>query len=154
MRLREKQKVKRYYGLWEKQFMRFFRMAEKRKGNTGAALLELLERRLDNVVCKMGFAASRKESRQLITHGHIYVNSHKLDRPSYVVNRGDVISVKPSDKSRKLIQSCLEAYGGRGVPSWLSVDTEAMTGTVLAIPERDSVQIPVEENLIVEFCSR
>jgi small subunit ribosomal protein S4 len=154
IRLREKQKVKRYYGLYERQFMRYFRMAEGQKANTGAALLGLLERRLDNVVCKLGFAGSRAAARMTITHGHIYVSGRRVNVPSYLVNTGDKIAVKPSDRSAKLIRSRLEELGEPHVQNWLSLDMTKLEGTVLAMPARDDVMIPVEENLIVELCSR
>jgi len=154
VRLREKQKVKRYYGLFERQFMRVFRQAERTKGNTGAALLGLLERRLDNVVCKLGFAASRSSARMTITHGHIYVNGRRVSIPSYVVKVGDRVTVKPADKSQKLIRARLEELGEPHLQSWLSLDMTKLEGSVLAMPTRDDVMIPVEENLIVELCSR
>jgi len=154
VRLREKQKVKRYYGVLDRQFMRYFRMAERMRGNTGELLLQILERRLDNVVYKLGFAPSRRTARQLVTHGHIYVNGRKLDRPGYLVKVGDRISVKPGDRSQGLVKKFLEANEGRPVQGWLQVDRNRMEGTVVALPSRDDVQIPVEESLIVEFCSR
>lgn len=154
IRLREKQKVKRFYGIFERQFRRYFKMAEREKTNTGVALLQLLERRLDNVVYKLGFAPSRAAARQTITHGHIYVNGRKASSPSMLVNVGDKISVKPSEKSQKLIRQRLEEIGEPAVQNWLKLDTAKLEGTVVAMPSRDDVTIPVEENLIVEFCSR
>ncbi|MCD6378536.1 MAG: 30S ribosomal protein S4, partial [Planctomycetes bacterium] len=153
-RLREKQKVKRFYGIFERQFRRYFKMAEREKTNTGVALLRLLERRLDNVVYKLGFAPSRAAARQTITHGHIYVNGRKASSPSMLVKVGDKISVKPSEKSQKLIRQRLEEIGEPSVQNWLKLDTAKLEGTVVAMPSRDDVTIPVEENLIVEFCSR
>ncbi|MCC7291761.1 MAG: 30S ribosomal protein S4 [Phycisphaerales bacterium] len=153
MRLREKQKVKRYYGVFEKQFAIYFAMAEKGKTNTGETLLSLLERRLDNVVWKLGFAASHKASRQLITHGHIYVNGRRVNKPSYLVRSGDKVSVKPAERSRKLVDRTL----GDGVPQmqeWLQLDRNNLEGTVVSLPTREDVQIPVEDQLIIEFCSR
>jgi small subunit ribosomal protein S4 len=154
IRLREKQKVKRYYGLFEKQFMRYFRLAEKQKANTGAALLSLLERRLDNVVCKLGFAGSRAGARMTIAHGHIYVNGRRVNIPSYLVSTGDRIGVKPADRSLKLIRSRLEELGEPHLQNWLNLDMTKLEANVLAVPTRDDVMIPVEENLIVELCSR
>ncbi len=154
LRLREKQKVKRYYGVFEKQFMKYFHMAERTKGNTGAALLSFLERRLDNVVCKLGFAPSRTSSRQTITHGHIYVNGRRVNIPSYLVRVGDRVSVKDSEKSRKLVQSRLEELGEPHVQNWLTLDLTKFTADVLAVPTRDDVMIPVEEQRIVELCSQ
>lgn len=153
IRLREKQKVKRYYGVLEKQFMIYFRMAESAKTNTGDALLSLLERRLDNVVWKLGFSPSTRASRQVVSHGHVYVNERKLNRPSYLVKKGDVISVKPSDKSKKFIKQNL-GDGGPSVQSWLQLDDQKLQGTVLSLPTREDVMIPVEEQLIIEMCSR
>lgn len=151
--LREKQKVKRYYGVLERQFRIYFAMAAKQKQNTGSALLSILERRLDNAVFKSGFTISRQEARQMINHGHIYVNGHKVDIASYLVKAGEKISVKPAEKSQKRIKEQVEINKGRTLPGWLSLDESAMVVTVVAMPTRDDVQIPVEEHLIVEFCS-
>ncbi len=154
LRLREKQKVKRYYGVFETQFIRYFRMAERQRANTGAALLSVLERRLDNVVCKLGFASSRASARQTILHGHIYVNGRRVNVPSYLVRTGDRVSLKPAEKSQKLIRARLEEFGQPSVQNWLSLDMTTLEGSILAMPSREDVQIPVEENLIVELCSR
>ncbi len=154
VRLREKQKVKRYYGLMDAQFMRFFRMAAKFPGNTGQILLQFLERRLDNVVYKLSLALSRRNARQMVCHGHIYVNGRKIDRPSYLVNQGDKITVKPSEHSRNFAKSLAATTEGHTLQGWLQLDRNNLEGTVLALPTREDVQIPVEENLIVEFCSR
>jgi len=154
VRLREKQKVKRYYGLMERQFMRYFHKAERLKGNTGETLLQLLERRLDNVVYKLNFAPSRKAARQLITHGHIYVNNHKVNISDYTTKVGDKITVKSSEKSVKKIKQHLESNPNFTTQSWLQLDREGPQATVVALPGRDDVQIPVEEQLVVEFCSR
>lgn len=154
IRLREKQKVKRYYGLLERQFMLTFRRAERSTENTGTALLSLLERRLDNTVCKLGFAPSRRAARAMIVAGHIYVNGKRLDRPSYLVCQGDRVSVKPTDRSRGMAKLWLDARGEGNVQDWLKLDAERFEGTVLALPTRDHVQFPVEEHLIVEVCSR
>ena len=153
-RLREKQKVKRYYGVYEKQFMKYFRLAESQKGNTGAALLSLLEKRLYNVVCKLGLAPSRAAARQSICHGHIHVNGRRVSIPSYLVRVGDRITVKDSDKSRKLIRLRLEEFGEPHLQNWLKLDMAKLEAEVLAVPTRDDVMIPVEEQLIVEMCSQ
>ena len=153
-RLREKQKIKRYYGVRDRQFMRLFNIAERQKGNTGAALLSLLERRLDNVIYKLGFAESRAAARQTVVHGHIYINSRRLNIPSYAVRVGDRISVKPSEKSQALIKRRLEDLGEPHVQNWLSLDMPKLAAEIIAMPTRDDVTIPVEEQLIVEFCGR
>lgn len=154
IRLHEKQKVKRFYGIYDRQFMRYFHMAERMKGNTGTALLALLERRLDNVIYKIGFASSRSSARMTITQGHIYINGRRVNVPSYLVKVGDRLSVKPSEKSQKLIRSRLEELGEPSVQNWLSLDMTKLEGAVTALPSRDDVTIPVEENLIVELCSK
>ena len=154
VRLREKQKVKRYYGLLERQFMRYFHRAERIKGNTGETLLQLLERRLDNVVYKLNFAPSRKAARQLITHGHIYVMGQKVDISDYTTTVGDRIMVKGSEKSIKRVKQQLESNPNFTTQNWLQLDREKPEATVVALPSRDDVQIPVEEQLVVEFCSR
>jgi len=154
IRLREKQKVKRYYGLLNKQFMRCFHRAERTKGNTGEVLLQLLERRLDNVVYKLNFAPSRKAARQLIGHGHIYVNGRKVDISDYTTKIGDKITVKGSSRSVKKVKEQLEASPNFSTQGWLQLDRDKPAATVVALPTRDDVQIPVEEQLVVEFCSR
>jgi small subunit ribosomal protein S4 len=153
VRLREKQKVKRYYGVLERQFMKYFRMAESGKGNTGDALLSLLERRLDNVIWKLGFAPSHKAARVAIVHGHIYVNGRRVNRPSYLVQQGDRIAVKPSERSQKFVRATL-GDGGLPLQAWLQLDAQRLEGTIAALPTREDVQIPVEEQLIIEMCSR
>ena len=154
VRLREKQKVKRYYGLLEQQFMRYFHKAERARGNTGEVLLQLLERRLDNVVYKLNFASSRKEARQVIGHGHIRVNGRKVDISDYTTRIGDVITVKKSGKSTKKIRTQLESNPNFTAQNWLQLDRDKAQATIVALPTRDDVQIPVEEQLVVEFCSR
>ena len=154
VRLREKQKVKRYYGLLERQFNRIFRQAERVKGNTGELLLQLLERRLDNVVYKLNFAPSRKTSRQMITHGHIYVNGRKVDVGDYTIKVGDKITTKGSEKSVKEIKQQLESNPNFTTQSWLQLNREVPSATIVAFPSREDVQILVEEHLVVEFCSR
>lgn len=154
VRLREKQKVKRYYGLLERQFQRVFALSERSHENTGVALLRLLERRLDNALFKAGFAASRRTARQMIVHGHITVNGRKADRPSQLVNVGDKLGVRGSEHSQKFVRAEMGDDGARPVQSWLQVDFRKPEAAVIALPGREDVQIPVEEQLIVEFCSR
>jgi len=154
LRLREKQKVKRHYGVYEKQFRKYFRLAERQKGDTGAALLGLLERRLDNVVQKLGFAPSRAAARQIITHGHIYTGGRKVNVPSYLVRVGDKISVKDSQRSRKLLAASLQELGEPQLQNWLKLDMSRLEAEIIALPTRDDVMMPVEEQMIVEMCSR
>ncbi len=154
LRLREKQKVKRYYGVYEKQFMKYFRAAERQKGNTGAVLLTLLERRLDNVVYKLGFSASRAAARQLIAHGHVHVKGRRVTIPSYQVRVGERLSIKDSEKSKKVVRESLEELGEPIVQNWLQLDMVKLEAEIIAQPTRDDVTIPVEEQLIVEFCSQ
>ncbi len=154
VRLREKQEVKRYYGLMQRQFMKCFRQAERMKGNTGETLLQLLERRLDNVVYKLNFAPSRKAARQIIAHGHIYVDGHKVNTSDYTTKIGEKITIKGSQKSRKRVKEQLDTNPNFGVQGWLQLSREDMQATVVALPTRDDVQVPVEELLVVEFCSR
>jgi len=152
--LREKQKVKRYYGVLERQFRRYFAMAERGKGNTGETLMNLLERRLDNVICRLGFCRSRAEARLLVTHGHITVNGRYCGIPSYLVRAGDVIRVKDRPKSVQRVQAGV-AEGGRDVPEFLSlVAGPVPEGHVLRLPEAGDVSIPVQTQLIVELCSK
>lgn len=132
MQLREKQKLKRYYGILERQFVRYYERAERMRGITGENLLQLLERRLDNVVYRLGFAVSRAQARQLVSHGHIEVNGKKVDIPSYLVKPGDVISVKESSRSMELIKNNLEM--GRNVPDWLELNKDAFEGRVVSLP--------------------
>jgi small subunit ribosomal protein S4 len=154
VRLREKQKIKRYYGVFERQFIRYFHEAERLKGNTGENLLQLLERRLDNVVYKLNFAPSRKGARQLIGHGHIYVNGRKVDVSDYTTKVGDKIEVKNSEKSAKRIKQQLESNPNFTTQTWLQLDRDKPAATIVALPAREDVQIPIEEQLVVEFCSR
>jgi small subunit ribosomal protein S4 len=153
-RLREKQKLKRIYNVREEQFVRYFEMATKMPGNTGENFLLLLERRLDNVVYRLGFALSRNHARQLVVHGHITVNGRTVDIPSYLVDVSDIISVKEDMRDNPDVQRALEVRGEWTVPKWLSRDTETLTGRVLSLPTRDQIDVPVDENLVVEFYSR
>ena len=154
VRLREKQKVKRYYGLGEKQFIHYFHKAERTKGNTGEVLLALLEKRLDNVIYKLNFAASRKAARQLIAHGHIHINSHKVDIADYSIDIGDKITIKGSEKSSKKIKEQLATNPNYTTQGWLQLDVAAPAATIVALPTREDVQLPIEEQLVVEFCSK
>lgn len=154
LRLREKQKVKRYYGVRDRQFMNLFHKANRTKGATGSILLSLLERRLDNVIYKLGMAPSRPAARQTVVHGHIYVHGRRVNVPSYQVSVGDKISIKDAEKSQKLIRSRLEELGEPRLQNWLTLDMSQLVGEVVALPTRDDVMIPIEENLIIEFCSR
>ncbi|MBI3603784.1 MAG: 30S ribosomal protein S4 [Nitrospirae bacterium] len=152
--LREKQKLRRIYGLQERQFRGVFGRAERRTGITGEHLLKLLECRLDNVVYRLGFASSRKEARQIVNHGHLLVNGRKTDIPSYTVKAGDVVEVRPRSREILSIQSALEAVEGRGIPGWLELDQAAFKGTVRGIPTKEEIVLPVNEQLIVELYSR
>lgn len=154
LQLREKQKARRLYGVMEKQFRSYFDEAARRKGVTGENLLSLLERRLDNVVLQLGFAASRAEGRQLVNHGHFTINGRKVDIASYSVRVGEVIAVKEGSKSSPRIKQLLENLGSRTVPGWLSLDANSASGTVVALPTREDIQLPIQEHLIVEKYSR
>jgi small subunit ribosomal protein S4 len=154
LHLREKQKVKHYYGVLERQFRRYFEQADRTKGNTGDLLMSLLERRLDNVVHRLGFGASRASARQMITHGHITVNGRRVDVPSYMVQVGDVIRVKNRAKSLDLVRASL-AELGRDVPDFLSLSTgDIPEGVVGRLPAAEDASIPVQTQLIIELCSR
>ena len=152
IRLREKQKVKRMYGLSENQFKRWFAMAEKAKGVTGTNLLVFLERRLDNMVYRLGLAVSRKEARQLVSHTHVTVNGKTVDIPSYLVKEGDEIAIRHKDLPS--VKDALESVVRRGLPSWLELEKEAMKGKVKLLPTREDISIPIKEQLIVEYYSR
>jgi len=152
IRLREKQKVKRMYGLTENQFKRFFVMAEKASGVTGTNLLVFLERRLDNMVYRVGFAVSRNEARQMVTHAHVTVNGKTVNIPSYLIRAGDEIAIR--HKGLVSVQNALESVVRRGVPSWIEVDKEKMTGKIRLLPLRDDITVPIKEQLIVEYYSR
>ena len=152
IRLREKQKVKRMYGLSENQFKRWFAMAEKAKGVTGTNLLVFLERRLDNMVYRLGLAVSRKEARQLVSHTHVTVNGKTVDIPSYLVKEGDEIAIRHKDLPS--VKEALESVVRRGLPSWLELEKEAMMGRVKLLPTREDISIPIKEQLIVEYYSR
>jgi len=154
LQLREKQKVKRIYGVLENQFRRYFEMADRTRGITGETLLQLLERRLDNVLYRLGLATSRAQARQLARHGHFTVNGRKVDIPSYQVKPGDVVGVRASSAQNPAIQHALEEVKGRGVPEWLSFDPTAMAGRIASLPTREQINLPVQEQLIVELYSK
>jgi small subunit ribosomal protein S4 len=152
--LREKQKAKRVYGVFERQFRSLFALANRQKGNTGEILIKLLERRLDNVVYLCGFAHSRSHARQLITHGHVRLNGKHVWTPSLRVKQGDVVTIREKEKSRKNIEVVYESTKHRGVPTWLQVNTQAFEGKVVELPKREEAAIDLQEQLIVEFCSK
>jgi len=154
IQLREKQKARRIYGVLERQFRGYFDKAARQKGMTGENLLRLLERRLDNVVYRLGFAASRAEARQFVTHGHITVNGKRVDIPSYLVRVGEVISIKEKSRDIVRIKEMIDSLKDRSVPAWLSLDVNNVTGTVIKLPSREDIQVPIEEHLIVEKYSR
>ncbi len=154
VQLREKQKVKRIYGLLERQFQTYFQRAERRTGITGENLLRQLELRLDNVVYSLGFAASRPQARQLVRHGHIVVNGRKINIPSYQVRKGDVIQVREKSRKNDQIRQAVETASGRGVPSWLTLNAEQFQGSVTDIPKREDIRLPIQEQLIVELYSK
>jgi len=154
LQLREKQKLKRFYGMTERQFRLFFRRAERQKGITGENLLSMLERRLDNVVFISGFARSRSHGRQLISHGHFMVNQRKVTVPSFVVKEGDEVKIRPRSAQCQDIQRIVEQNRNKTVPSWLAVDWERMSARVAALPARQDITLPVEEHLVVELYSK
>jgi len=152
--LREKQKVRRLYGVLENQFRNIFKEADRRKGITGETLLSLLERRLDNTVYRLGFTNSRNEARQLVRHNHFLVNQSKVNIPSYLVKPGDIIEVREKSKKIVRILEALEGVARRGVPQWLELDKEQLKGNVKALPTRGDITLPIQEKLIVELYSK
>ncbi len=154
LQLREKQKVKRIYGLLERQFRTYFSKAERRKGVTGETLLLLLEQRLDSVVYRLGFASSRAQARQLVHHGHFLVNNRKVDIPSYLVNLGDVIQIRERSRELEPIKTSLETVEQRGIPVWLELVRGEFKGIVHQLPSRDQITLPIQEQLIVELYSK
>jgi small subunit ribosomal protein S4 len=154
IQLREKQKVKRTYGVLEKQFRNYFAKAARSKGITGATLLQLLEQRLDNVVYRLGFASSRSMARQLVAHGHITVNGRKTTIPSALVKPGSVVALREKSRKNEQVKICLDTAKGRGVPSWLELDADQFQGTVRQSPSRDEITMPIQEQLIVELYSK
>ena len=152
--LREKQKTKSFYGVGEKQFRKYFEMAESKKGITGENLLQILESRLDNVIYRIGFGSSRAQARQLVNHGHFDVNGVKTDIPSYLVKPGDVITVRENKKDSKTLKENVEANNARPIPEWLEKNNEKLEAKVLRLAAREDVDLPVEEHLIVELYSK
>ncbi len=152
--LRAKQTARRYYGINEVQFSKYFEMAEKQTGMTGENLLRICESRLDNIVYLLGWASSRAEARQLVTHGHFTVNGKKVDIPSYLCKAGEVLSIKNASLDSEKFKTVLEANASRPVPQWLEAAAETHTAKIVALPERDQIFVPVEEHLIVEFYSK
>ena len=154
LQLREKQKVKRLYGMLESQFALTFKRASQEKGVVGEVLLQKLERRLSNVVYRLGLGNSQAQARQLVSHGHVRLNDRKVDIPSYQVRVGDLLSLTPKAVKNAFVQASVQAVKGRGVPKWLELDLENLTGKVLALPARDDVSFPIQEQLIVELYSK
>lgn len=154
VQLREKQKVKRMYGVLERQFRRYFKIASKTKGVTGKVLLQLLERRLDNVIFRLGVAVSRPQARQIARHNFIYINSRRVNIPSYLVDSGDIIEIKPKEKAQKKIRENLELTKDKTVSSWLEFNAQELKAKVLRLPEKEDIQQPIQEQLIVELYSK
>jgi small subunit ribosomal protein S4 len=152
IQLREKQKVKRIYGVLEDQFRRYFESADRTRGITGETLLQLLERRFDNVIYRLGLATSRPQARQLVRHGHFLINGKKVDIPSYSLRAGDVVTVKAASEKNATILHAMEEVKGRGVPAWLTFD--GASGKVMSLPTREQINLPVQEQLIVELYSK
>jgi len=154
LQLREKQRVKRIYGVLENQFRRYFEAADRQRGITGELLLQKLECRLDNVAYRLGFATSRSQARQLVRHGHFSVNGRKVDIPSRLVREGDVVGVRARSQKNVFVLHAMEEVKGRGIPEWLSAQPEQMSGRVVALPSRAQINLPVQEQLIVELYSK
>lgn len=154
MQLRAKQQARRYYGIQEGQFHKYFLMAERKQGMTGENLLRICESRLDNVAYLLGWASSRAEARQLTTHGHYLVNGKKVDIPSYLLKAGDVVSICEKSRDSAKIKAVLEANASRPVPEWLDKNSDDLTAKIVKLPDREQIEVPVEEHLIVEFYSK
>jgi small subunit ribosomal protein S4 len=154
LQLREKQKVRRIYGVLERQFRNYFEKAADLKGVTGENLLQLLERRLDNVVYRIGMASSRSQARQVVLHGHIQVNGRKVNVPSFLVKPGDVVELRAGSKDHKGVQEAMQEGAHRTIPPWLQVDAAALRGQVTALPRKEDIAIPIQEQLIVELYSK
>jgi small subunit ribosomal protein S4 len=154
LQLREKQRVKRSYGVLEKQFRRYFKIASKSKGVTGKVLLQLLERRLDNVIFRLGLGLSRTQARQFVRHNFVLVNQKRVNIPSYLVSAADSVEIKAKEKAKNKFNENLELSKGRSVPSWLEFNPKELKAKVLRLPEKDDIQQPIEEQLIVEFYSK
>ncbi len=154
LQLRAKQQARRFYGIGEGQFHKYFLMAERRQGMTGENLLRICESRLDNVVYLLGWASSRAEARQLVTHGHYLVNGRRVNIPSYLLKAGDEVAICQKSRDSEKIKAVLEANGSRPVPEWLDKNAEAFSAKVVKLPDREQIEVPVEEHLIVEFYSK
>lgn len=154
LQLREKQRLRRIYGVLERQFRRYYRMAERSRGQTGASLVVILERRFDNVIYRLGFADSRAQARQLVLHGHFHLNGHKLNIPSALVSAGDMIKVREASKSNGYFRGLVDVLEHRTVADWLTLNASEMEASVVSLPTRDQIQVPVQEQLIVEYYSR
>jgi small subunit ribosomal protein S4 len=154
IQLREKQKTRRFYGVLEGQFQHYYELAERKPGMTGENLLKILESRLDNVVYRMGFASSRAEARQLVVHGHYTVNGKRVDIPSYLIKEGDVIAICEKSRTSDKIKAVLEANGARPTPVWMEVNKDAFEGKIVRMPNREDVDLEVQELLIVEYYSK
>jgi small subunit ribosomal protein S4 len=154
VQLREKQKARRIYGVLERQFRNYFEKASEAKGVTGEVLLQMLERRLDNVVYRLGLAANRSQARQIVRHGHIAVNGRKVDIPSFLVKPGQEVQVREKSRKLSVILTSIEARKGQSSPEWLQLDADRLTGKVLSIPTRESIPVPIQEQLIVELYSK
>ncbi|MBI5099928.1 MAG: 30S ribosomal protein S4 [Nitrospirae bacterium] len=154
LQLREKQKAKETYGVLENQFKRYFYLAEKKKGVTGSNLLQLLELRLDNIVYRLGFAANRRQARQLVLHGHFTVNNKRVSIPSCLLRSGDIVGLKEASMKLNVVEENISKIEHRGLPAWIEMDTKNLKGKVLHAPERDEIELPVQEQLIVELYSK
>jgi small subunit ribosomal protein S4 len=154
LQLREKQKAKETYGVLENQFKRYFHLAEKKKGVTGSNLLQLLELRMDNAVYRLGFTANRRQARQLVLHRHFTVNNRRVSIPSYQLRPGDIIGLKESSMKLNVIEENISKIEHRGIPAWIEIDTKNLKGKILHAPERDEIELPVQEQLIVELYSK
>ena len=154
LQLKEKQKAKFIYGVLEKPFRNYYKKADQKPGQTGENLMVMLETRLDNVIFRLGFARTRKEARQIVDHKHVLVNGKQVNIPSYLVKAGDVISIKENKKGSQRYKDILEVTGGNMIPDWLEVDSENLTGTVKELPNREAIDVPVDEMLIVELYSK
>jgi small subunit ribosomal protein S4 len=154
LQLREKQKVKRIYGVLEDQFRRYFEKAERQRGITGFVLLQLLERRLDNVVYRLGYSTSRAQARQMVRHGHFTINGRKTDVPSFLVKPNDIVGVRASSQKNPTLLHAMEEVKGRGVPEWLELQGEKMAARIVSLPTREQINLPVQEQLIVELYSK
>ena len=154
LQLREKQKAKFIYGVLEKPFRNYYEKADRMQGQTGENLLQMLELRLDNIIFRLGFARTRREARQIVDHKHVLVNGKQVNIPSYIVSAGDVVEIKEAKKGAQRYKDILEVTGGRLVPDWLTADQEALKGTVVSVPTREAIDVPVNEMLIVELYSK